>query len=178
MRKYFKTTADVMASAYNIAYTNKRCMDVSKTVRQRLGKTSGYEIGEVLVCRLYKKIGSKSLNVNFRYKIDKGNYLLENIKSLEQCTVDKETTEKHFRYNYCITCHSAQGATIKDTITIHEWQSPLVNREWLWCSITRCDDFNKVLFFESSAFEKEMWAVESSRVAHLNYVGIFKSPDK
>ena len=159
VRKYFKTTADVMASTYNIAYTNKRCADVSKTVRQRLGKTTDYEIGEVLVCRFYKKIGSKRLNVNFRYKIkgvNKGNYLLENIKSLEQCTVDRETIEKHFRYNYCITCHSAQGATIKDTITIHEWQSPLVSREWLWCSITRCDDFNKVLFFESSAFEKDM----------------------
>ena len=159
VRKYFKTTADVMASTYNIAYTNKRCADVSRTVRQRLGKTTDYEIGEVLVCRLYKKIGSKRLNVNFRYKIkgvNKGNYLLENIKSLEQCTVDRETIEKHFRYNYCITCHSAQGATIKDTTTIHEWQSPLVSREWLWCSITRCDDFNKVLFFVSDAFEKEM----------------------
>ena len=111
------------------------------------------------MCRLYKKIGSKRLNVNFRYKIkgvDKGNYLLENIKSLEQCTVDRETIEKHFRYNYCITCHSAQGATIKDAITIHEWQSPLVSREWLWTAITRCDDFNKVLFFECDAFEKEM----------------------
>ena len=38
IKKYFKTTSDVMASTYNIAYTNKRCMDVSKTVRQRLGK--------------------------------------------------------------------------------------------------------------------------------------------
>ena len=159
IKKYFKTTADVMASSYNIAYTNKRCADVSKTVRQRLGKTTDYEIGEVLVCRLYKKIGSKKINVNFRYKtkgVDKGNYLLENIKSLEQCTVDRETIEKHFRYNYCITCHSAQGATIKDTITIHEWQSPLVSREWIWTAITRCDDFNKVLFFECDAFEKEM----------------------
>ena len=83
-KKYFETTDDVMTSDYNIAYTNNRCMGVSKEVRRRLGKTGGYEVGEVLVCRLYKKMGKQRFNVNFRYiirDIFKGMFDLENIRS-------------------------------------------------------------------------------------------------
>ena len=38
VRKYFKTTADLMASEKNIAYTNIRCKYVSNYIRSNLGK--------------------------------------------------------------------------------------------------------------------------------------------
>ena len=55
VRKYFKTTSDLMASEKNIAYTNIRCKNVSNYVRSNLGKTDKYEVGETLICRKYKK---------------------------------------------------------------------------------------------------------------------------
>ena len=61
IKKHFETTDDVMTSDCNIAYTNNRCIGVSKEVRRRLGKTGDYEVGEVLVCRLYKKMGNRDL---------------------------------------------------------------------------------------------------------------------
>ena len=74
-----------------------------------------------------------------------GIFDLENIRSGDKFKTDREAVDKHFRYDYCITCHSAQGATIKKTITIHEWElSHLVSREWIWTAITRADGFRKV----------------------------------
>ena len=47
--KYFDITDDIMASEFNIAYTNERCRNVGNEVRQRLGKKGKYEIGVVLI---------------------------------------------------------------------------------------------------------------------------------
>ena len=53
----------------NIAYTNARCKWVSKTVRSNLGKTNKYEIGEHVICRVYKKDMGQVFNVNITYEI-------------------------------------------------------------------------------------------------------------
>ena len=55
VNKHFETTSDIMEGEHNIAYTNARCKWVSKTVRNNLGKTDKYEIGEHVICRVYKK---------------------------------------------------------------------------------------------------------------------------
>ena len=160
VRKYFKTTADLMASEKNIAYTNIRCKYVSNYIRSNLGKTDKYEVGETLICRKYKKVGSTKFNVNYRFKIVNisGHVVtLENIKSKDRYTTDIYTLDNHFRYDYCATCHSAQGASIKGKITIHEWEkSYLVSREWIWCALTRSTDFNDVLFYEGATNNGEL----------------------
>ena len=119
--KHFKMTKDVMQSENNIAYTNMRFQAVSTEVRRRLGKKDKYEVGEMLICRLYRQDDAGKFNVTI--------------------------IDNHFRYAYCSTCHSRQGTSISGNITIHEWQkSYLVSREWLWCAITRARDFNNVYF--------------------------------
>ena len=59
-------------------------------------------------------------------------------------------------YSYCATCHSSQGASVKGSITIHEYNLPIASREWLWCAITRCVDFRQVRFFSNPTFDKQM----------------------
>ena len=39
VEKHFKTTDDIMASEHNIAYTNKRCLYISNTIRKNLGRS-------------------------------------------------------------------------------------------------------------------------------------------
>ena len=71
---------------------------------------------------------TSGFNVNYRYRIvsmtlptltanevcPKGKAVtLENVKSKEKFTTDVYTLDKHFRYDYCTTCHSAQGASIR-----------------------------------------------------------------
>ena len=55
-------TTDRIITEDNIAYTNSKCNDISKDVRQLLGKIEGYEVGETLVCRKYFKYNGVTIN--------------------------------------------------------------------------------------------------------------------
>ena len=167
IHKYFKMTDDVMKSENNIAYTNLRCQAVSSEIRKRLGKKEKYEIGEVMICRLYRDDKEGKFNVNIRWKIDSKKwdsqariykYRIQDIKNTEDVrTVDEYVLDNHFRYAYCATTHSRQGASISGNITIHEWNKTyLMSREWLWCSITRARDLNKVYFFKNDKCNDDM----------------------
>ena len=104
-------------------YRYMRRKYVSNYIRNNLGKTDKYEVGEILTCRAYKKIGGNQFMFNYRFKIVNisGNVVtLENIRSEDRCTTDFNTLDSHFRYDYCTACHSAQGASMKGKITIHK----------------------------------------------------------
>ena len=160
IEKYFRYTNHINPEHMNIAYTNIRCKSVSDEVRRKLGKTNLYEINEEMICRLYLKHNGTNFNANIRYKIlcinSKG-IIIENIKTKQKHTLNEELLNKHFRYGYCATAHSCQGASINNNITIHEWdKSYLVSREWLWCGITRARDLNKVAFFQNDKANDRM----------------------
>ena len=161
IEKYFRYTSKINPEHMNIAYTNIRCKSVSDEVRRKLGKKGLYEVGEEMICRLYLKTdeGAK-FNANIRYKIlciNSWGITIENIKDKKKYTLTEELLNKHFRYGYCATCHSCQGASINNNITIHEWdRSYLVSREWVWTSLTRARDFNKVAFFKNEKAEEKM----------------------
>ena len=161
IEKYFRYTSKINPEHMNIAYTNIRCKSVSDEVRKKLGKKGLYEVGEEMICRLYLKTdeGAK-FNANIRYKIlciNSSGIIIENIKDKKKYTLTEELLNKHFRYGYCATCHSCQGASINNNITIHEWdRSYLVSREWVWTSLTRARDFNKVAFFKNEKAEEKM----------------------
>ena len=159
--KYFKRTSEIDISHNHIAYTNERCNNVVKHIRKTMNKSTKYEVGELLICRLYMKMDEgKRFNVNFRYvieNINKNTYHITNIKSGEKYITDEYTLDKHFRHSYCATCHSSQGASINGKITIHEWDKfYIVSREWLWCAITRCVDLNNVYFFDGGRYGNEL----------------------
>ena len=92
VHKYFHTTGDMTKSQKNIAYTNMSCLTVSNAIRKSLGKTDKYEVGEILICRLYKKTNHVKSNVNYRFKIvsiSKNIIKLENnVKSKQQYLTD------------------------------------------------------------------------------------------
>ena len=160
-RKHFKFTKDITMGE-NLAYTNIRCQAVSNEIRKTLGKVGEYNVGETLICRLYKKDEEGKLNVNIRWKVIKVegmNITIQDIKDKDNVrTFDTNTIEKHFRYAYCATVHSRQGASIDGNIIIHESnRTELMSREWIYTSITRARDFNKVFFYENKEGEDEMF---------------------
>ena len=75
---------------------------------------------------------------------------MKNVKTeiLQSLPVDK--IRSNFIFAYCSTCHSAQGSSIDDTITIFDYNHFLVKNypEWIWTAITRCRDLNKVKFYK------------------------------
>ena len=161
VEKHARYTSEINPHHMNIAYTNIRCKSVSDEVRKKLGKKGLYEVGEEIICRLYLKTddGAK-FNANIRYKIlciNSWGITIENIKDKKKYTLTEELLNKHFRYGYCATCHSCQGASINNNIVIHEWdKSYLVSREWIWTAYTRARDFNKVAFFKNEKAEEKM----------------------
>ena len=51
----------------------------------------------------------------------------------------------HFKLPYTETCHSIQGATIEDKITLFD--TNVHDRNYIWTAITRATDFNNVTVF-------------------------------
>ena len=161
VEKHARYTSEINPHYMNIAYTNIRCKSVSDEVRRKLGKKGLYEVGEEIICRLYLKTDRDAkFNANIRYKIlciNSSGIIIENIKDKKKYTLTEELLNKHFRYGYCATCHSCQGASINNNIVIHEWdKSYLVSREWIWTAYTRARDFNKVAFFKNEKAEEKM----------------------
>ena len=160
--KYFETTDDIMASEHNIAYTNIRCRNVANEIRNRLNKKDKYEVGEILIAR--KWIKQPRVNVNLRYRITSiehdelgAQITLQNIANDEdEFMLFEAVVDNNFIYSYCATCHSSQGASVKGSTTIHEYNLPIASREWVWTSITRCVDFRKVRFYNNASFDKQM----------------------
>ena len=92
----FKFTRDVMTSANLIACTNMRCQAVSSEVRRRLGRKDKYEVGEMLICRLYRNDEEGKFNVNIRWLITRveGNMLtIQDIKDKDDVRTEVKILE-------------------------------------------------------------------------------------
>jgi hypothetical protein len=143
--KYFKTTTrhDTLS---NLAYRNSTCKTVANNVRQLLNKKLEYEVDEVLICRKWFKMGTTTFNVNYEYTViatDESTATLDNGIKLNVVLL-----RSNFIHNYCRTCHSMQGSTIKDKITIYDWQHFFVSRKWLYTAFTRAEYLDNVMFFD------------------------------
>jgi len=154
IRKYFRFTNTVETSS-NIAYKNSTCERVATTVREMQSREDEYEVGEVLVCRrYYRPKGYGRCHVNFEYTIDEvrddGLVLSEGSNSFE---LSLDVVRKHFIHNYCRTCHSFQGSSISDKITIFDWRFFFVNRKWIYTAVTRATELSNVVFFEGGCDE-------------------------
>ena len=62
----------------------------------------------------------------------------------------KELIDKDFIPSYRRTCHSFQGSSIDDGITIFDSDIFFVSRKWVWTVVTRATDLTKVRFFTGS----------------------------
>ena len=147
INKYFKMV-DKITTSFNIAYKNRTCHEVSMRVRSMLKKHDEYEVGESLICRKYTKLGKSKIvfNVNYEYTItavSEATVQLDNTYWLPKTVI-----RSAFTHNYCRTCHSFQGSSIDEGITVFDWGNFFVNRKWLWTAITRARDLSKVYFWK------------------------------
>ena len=149
INKYFTYTDDITGTESNVAYLNNTCREVSRQIRKRQGKQNEFEVGEIMICREYRKTKTYKLNVNFRYEIINISdpwITIANIKTREEITLNIG-----FIFAFCYTCHSVQGCSIDDDVTIFDWNHHLITREWLWTGITRARDLNRVKFYKYSS---------------------------
>ena len=123
-------------------------------------KKNNYDIGEILVCRKYLKINKYTFNVNYEQTIVD---ISENNLTLKDCSIDEsyivptKSIEDNFIHGYCRTCHSYQGSSIDDKLTIFDWDFYFVNRKWIYTAITRATNLNNVYFYngKNEEFDKQ-----------------------
>jgi hypothetical protein len=78
--------------------------------------------GILLRCRRFIKKDKQKVYVNFVYKvtyIDRKNFTIQDIISNTYITLKIKSLKK-FTFNYSATCHSLQGITVSDAITIFD----------------------------------------------------------
>ncbi|MFM7981802.1 MAG: C-terminal helicase domain-containing protein, partial [Candidatus Fonsibacter sp.] len=56
--------------------------------------------------------------------------------------------QEEFTQNYCRTCHSLQGNTIEEAITIFDHKFAYASRKWLYTAVTKATNLNQVYFYE------------------------------
>jgi len=148
IKKYFKMVSEI-ETTNNIAYKNSTCATVSAKVREMQKKKDDYEVGEFVVCRKFVKVKKIKLHVNFTYEIDEINgdevTLYDGLDTA--VTVDKELLNKYFVHAYCRTCHSFQGSSINDKISIFDWRFKHVGRKWIYTAVTRATELKNVYFY-------------------------------
>ena len=100
----------------------------------------------MLVCRSYFKMKKQVFNVNYEYKITA--LECEAITLNNTTLVPVDTVRKNFIHNYCRTCHSFQGTSLDERITIFDWKFAHVNRKWLYTAVTRATELKNVMFYD------------------------------
>ena len=127
----------------NICYFKFRSNVVNKYVHNNLiqrpkGKVHWYDNidlwpGMELVCKEHYKDKTCRLFINYVYKITKFGLKYFGIKD-EQEGIEYSlplSRLKHFRLPYANTCHSVQGLTIDEPITVFDCNTPYVDREFI-----------------------------------------------
>ena len=95
-------------------------------------------------------MGKIKLTVKFEYiivEVDDTNITIKDENKNETYTITKSLADKNFIYNYCRSCHSFQGSSIDDRITIFDWSLYLVDRKWIYKAVTRAFELNNVVFY-------------------------------
>ena len=116
---------------------------VSDEARSRLVKKSEpYASRETLVCRSWFKVKKQVFNVNYECEITTA--VEGEMTTLSNAmTLPISLIKKNFVHNYCRTCHSFQGCTIEDAITIFDHKFAYATRKWLYTAVARATDLKK-----------------------------------
>ena len=184
MKKYFRTITKYseLETYKNISFFNFRAEKINKCIqaKQEIPKDAvkigdfWYYEGLELICKKHYKAKNIRLYTNYSYilqSIDKDEKDKKEINKkkftiLEPVDGIKITLDikllSHFKLPHCLTCHSVQGLSIDDKVTIFDCNTPYVDRNFVWTAITRVRDLNNVTYFEHP--DNEVKALEDSRL--------------
>ena len=152
VKKYFgNRIVKEVDTDVNICYENDTCKIVADTCRAKHGLNGGFQEGEHITCRKHLKVKKDSHKVNYEYVIIESNtdtYVVQQLGEDEKYIIPRNLVEKNFISSFASTCHSFQGQSVDDAITVFDWTNWYVSRNWIWVAITRCRDLSKVFFFD------------------------------
>ena len=176
LRQYFKIIHkyDEIKTTNNISFFNFRSEKVNQLIHRKVTKPSKtfningvtYFSGLELVCKKHFKSKKGRLYVNYTYILkdinpkDSSITIEEPVDGIEM-TLDLKLLKDMFKLPYCSTCHSLQGLTKDENVTIFDCNTPYVGKKYIWTAITRARELKNVIIFEHS--EKEIQNLTESR---------------
>ncbi|NBP03788.1 MAG: hypothetical protein EBU90_27550, partial [Proteobacteria bacterium] len=113
------------------------------------GNKEKYYVGCELICRKTHSIKGIRTYVNYTYtvvKIDKNFITLTDGE--EEIELPLSVVDENFRYSYARTCHSYQGLTENEPITIFNVGHSFVTNEWIFTAVSRATSLSNVLIYE------------------------------
>ena len=134
-----------------------------RTIQQR---QTDYEVGEILVCRKYTKTKSFVCNVNYEYVITEVTDKTISIKEEHEPStfiLPLNLIKTNFIHGYCRTCHSYQGSSINECITIFDWTNNYVSRKWIYTAVTRATELKNVEFYFDERIKDKLQDQDLSR---------------
>eukprot|EP00760_Papus_ankaliazontas_P014414 PhM_4_TR16079/c7_g4_i6/m.94297 len=149
MRKYFKAT-DKVVSDVNICYFNETARCVGSIRRKQKGFDGDYAVDENICCDNYYKTKNVTYNTNVEFEIlshSKGLYTIQNVATDDTFEIKTKELHDNFRSAYGSTCHSFQGSSTDDVVTIFDYNCKWITREWLYVAITRATNFDNVYYY-------------------------------
>lgn len=138
---------------YAICYYNATCDTVNRLIHKKAIKP---EVGQVWVCR--ENINIKPMRgdknpvkirtfINYEYTIAamSKTHIKISDGDTEQWLPFDLFDNKRFKIAYARTCHSLQGRSIDEKITICDIKAKYVNIEWLYTAITRTTRLENII---------------------------------
>ena len=102
------------------------------------------------------KFGKCSVNFEYVVKFTKDeSIVLKDLHGTHSFELNRDVIKKHFIHSYCRTCHSFQGSSIDEKITIFDWKFFFVNRKWIYTAVTRATELKNVFFFAGPSEEHD-----------------------
>lgn len=185
-RKYFKPIKSLsQGKGFHITYTNPTAKEVNKYWHEKNKVKKGYvTIDDIkyypnmdVVCRNYIRLGKQKIHINFVYEITDINR--EKVTLIDKLTneefVLKTQMLKNFSLNYARTCHSVQGVTIANEITIYDVNFWYVTREWFYTAITRCTSLDNIYVMDADTIYH---SPEMAKAKILKKIESYKEQDK
>lgn len=177
VEKYGIKTTNKFITKKNVCAFNETCEFVNNQISNKL-KNEKYFVGQQLICRKTLKMKNARTFINFTYRIleiKEKTYLLTD----EFCEIElaKDFVEKNFRLPYARTCHSYQGLSENEPITIFNIPTNvfdnniIVDKYWIYTAITRTTSLNNVYIFNGkiqNAKDNKI-NIDNAIQSHLNY---------
>ena len=178
-KKYFKIVDDISkCKGTMITYRNETAEILNTYFHDRKKAPTKYVqfqnikyyVGLTLRCRKYIKKGQDKAFVNYQYiitRINKNEFTIKEIHSDKTITLNIEELTK-FTLHYSGTCHSLQGVTVNDSVTIFDLNFVMVSREWLYTAVTRCNNLDNIYVCLTENMKQNKYIVRSAIKRKIN----------
>lgn len=183
---------DDVKTTTNICYFNYRAKVVSKHIQKMmLNKKpigNAIKIGDLwyykgmnLICCKHFQSKKTRVHVNYEYtvtSINEKEFTIQDVVDGDKVTMPIQMIDQNFKLPYGLTCHSVQGLSIDDKMTIFDVNCAYTSREYVWTAITRARSLDNIQIFNHPKNEvKALYEAKIKQYLSLKVNG-YKEQDK